>query len=102
MPVKPPRTPDTATTSEWTFLTNHSHVLVFLDRHPEATQREMARAVGITERAVQHILGDLETAGVISRQRIGRRNRYDVHPDRALRHPLESHRTVRDLLSTVR
>lgn len=87
---------------DWTFLTNHAHVVVVLERRPEATQREIARAVGITERAVQHILDDLEAAGVVTRERVGRRNRYEVHPDRALRHPLESHRTVRDLLGVIR
>jgi len=87
---------------EWTFLTNHAHVLVCLDAHPGGTQREMAAAVGITERAVQRILADLEEAGVVTRQREGRRNRYRIHPDHALRHPLEAHRTVRDLLDLIR
>lgn len=97
-----PRPPHAAPQPEWTFLTNHSHVLVYLDAHPEATQREMARAVGITERAVQRILGDLEAAGVVSRVRVGRQNRYRVHPDHALHHPLEAHRSVRDLLGLIR
>lgn len=101
--AEPPHTePEATAQHKWTFLTNHSHVLVFLEQHPEATQREMASAVGITERAVQHILDDLEEAGIVSRERQGRRNRYELHQDRTLRHPLESHRTVRDLLEMVR
>lgn len=87
--------------TEWTFLTNHSHVLIYLHGAPEATQREIASAVGITERAVQRILGELEDAGILQREREGRRNRYRVLPDRPLRHPIESHRTVRDLLDMV-
>ncbi|MGB0739976.1 MAG: helix-turn-helix transcriptional regulator [Planctomycetaceae bacterium] len=63
--------------------------------------REVALQVGITERAVQRIVQDLEEAQVIERERIGRRNRYRVHHDRALRHPIESHRTIGQLLRLV-
>ena len=88
--------------AEWTFLTNHSHVLIFLDSNPEATQREIAAAVGITERAVQRIIGELEAAGVVTREREGRRNHYELDPTHPLRHPLEAHRAVGDLLGMVR
>src|SRR6056297_1512701 len=74
----------------WTFLTNHSHVLISLTRDPDLRLRDLAELVGITERAVQTILRDLEAGGYISRRRVGRRNRYDVHPDRPMRHPVES------------
>jgi predicted transcriptional regulator len=83
----------------WTFLTNHSHVLICLSRDPSARLRDVAVEVGITERAVQRIVTDLETAGVLTRIREGRRNRYEIHPDLPLRHPVEGHRTVRDLLA---
>ena len=82
----------------WTFLTNHSHVLVCLWRDPEARLRDVAAQVGITERAVQGIVADLEDAGVLTRTREGRRNHYQIHPDVPLRHPVESGRTVRALL----
>lgn len=68
----------------------------------DPTIRELADAVGITERAVQHILDDLEQAGVLRRRREGRRNRYDINPDVPLRHPIEAHRTVRDLLEMLK
>ena len=92
---------EATTQQKWTFLTNHAHVIVFLEQRPEATQREIASAVGMTERAVQHILDDLEDVGIVSRERVGRRNRYELHRDQKLRHPLESHRTVRDLLEMI-
>jgi predicted transcriptional regulator len=85
----------------WTFLSNHSHVLICLYREPDLTLRTIAGRVGITERAVQRIVADLEAAGVLTRRRIGRRNAYDVHPHRPLRHPVESHRTVGDLLRAI-
>jgi DNA-binding IclR family transcriptional regulator len=86
---------------QWTFLSNHGHVLVCLARDPRARLRDVAVAVGITERAVQKILADLAAAGVIERHREGRRNRYRLHTDRPLRHPLEAHRSVAALLGMV-
>lgn len=85
--------------SAWTFLTNHSHVLLCLAADPDARLRDVAERVGITERAVQQIVGDLERGGVLTRERVGRRNRYAVHPDTRLRHPVEAAHTVRELLA---
>lgn len=82
----------------WTFLTNHSHVLICLTRDPDLRIRDLAVLVGITERAVQSILRDLEDGGYVSRRKLGRRNRYDVHPDHPMRHPVEANHHVRDLL----
>jgi DNA-binding Lrp family transcriptional regulator len=86
---------------QWTFLSNHAHVLVCLAADPDSRLRDVAASVGITERAVQKIVGDLEQAGVIERVRTGRRNSYRLHPSVPLRHPLEAHRTVGALLSVV-
>ncbi|MEM7681534.1 MAG: winged helix-turn-helix domain-containing protein [Planctomycetota bacterium] len=85
----------------WTFLTNHAHVLICLHRDPEVRLRDVAASVGITERAVQRIVAELEEAGVIHRRRVGRQNAYRVRTRPKLRHPLESHRRVGDLLSMV-
>ena len=82
----------------WTFLTNHAHVLIAIDRKPDLRQRDIAHAVGITVGAVQKIIGELEDAGYVSRQKVGRRNNYRVNADSPLRHPLESHHTVLELL----
>ena len=96
-----PGPPAVAGSRHWTFLSNHGHVLVCLARQPEARLRDVALAVGITERAVQKILADLAAAGVVERRREGRRNRYRLHTDRPLRHPIEAHRTVAALLAMV-
>ncbi|MBL8858394.1 MAG: winged helix-turn-helix transcriptional regulator [Planctomycetes bacterium] len=97
--IKPPsRRTAPAGGHSWTFLSNHAHVLVCLAGNPEQTLREVAARVGITERAVQKILADLEEEGLVTRERHGRRNGYDLHLDKPLRHPLESHRTVRELV----
>lgn len=85
----------------WTFLSNHGHVLLCIAREPDARLRDVADRVGITERAVQRIVSDLEAGGYLSRERQGRRNVYRLHADRPLRHPIESHREIRSLLSLV-
>lgn len=63
--------------------------------------REVAAIVGLTERAVQRIIGDLEEAGVLERERVGRQNHYRIIEDQPLRHPVESHRTIGDLLRLI-
>lgn len=85
----------------WTFLTNHAHVLILLARNPSMVLREVAALVGITERAVQRIIADLEEESIIEREKVGRQNHYRVLGDKPLRHPIESHRTVADLLRAI-
>lgn len=85
----------------WTFLTNHAHVLVLLHLQPGLVLREVAVQVGITERAVQRIIQELEEGGFIRREKIGRQNHYEVLVDRPLRHPIEAHRRIGDLLSLI-
>ena len=88
-------------TEQWTFLTNHAHVLVLLDRDPDMRIRDLAREVGITERATQRIISELVESGYLTRRRQGRRNTYTLHGDQPLRHPLESSHTVDELLRAV-
>lgn len=76
-------------TREWTFLSNHGHVLVCLADEPGIRLRDVAERVGITERSVQHIVRDLEGAGYVVTERVGRRNRYKVVRSGRFRHPLE-------------
>jgi DNA-binding MarR family transcriptional regulator len=70
----------------WTLLTSHGHVLVEIARNPEALVKELSKAAGLTERATQLILADLVDAGYVTRERIGRRNRYVLHVDHGFRH----------------
>lgn len=86
---------------QWTIFSNHAHVLVCIARNPEETVREIARKVGITERAVQRILGDLEEGGVITRERTGRKNSYTLSLNRPLRHPLEANTTIADVIRVI-
>jgi hypothetical protein len=90
-----------ADVSSWTFLSNHAHVLVAIADNPDIRLREVAERVGITERAASGIVLDLEESGYLTRTKVGRTNRYTVHGDLHLRHPLESHRRIGDLLALL-
>jgi predicted ArsR family transcriptional regulator len=85
----------------WTFLTNHAHVLLCVWEDSEARVRDIAMRVGITERAVQRILQELESEQYLVRERVGRRNRYRIRGDRPFRHPVEDHRPVSLLLDLI-
>jgi len=87
--------------SNWTLFSNHGHVLVCLSRDSKARLRDVAADVGITERAVQKIVRDLQDHGMVSITKHGRRNRYQIHNKKTLRHNLESHCTLGDLVDLV-
>lgn len=86
---------------DWTFLTNHSHVMLCVARDPGMRLRDVADVVGITERAAQRIVAELEQGGYLTRRRDGRRNRYQVHPELPLRHPLERDHAIGDVLAVL-
>ena len=84
--------------ADWTFLTNHAHVLLCVSKDPGIRLRDIAGEVGITERAAQRIIAELVADGYLTRQRDGRRNRYQLYPELPLRHPLERHHQIGELL----
>jgi DNA-binding MarR family transcriptional regulator len=84
--------------ADWTFLSNHGHVLIYISRDPEARISEIAKSVGITERRTQGIIADLEVAGYLEVVRIGRRNTYLIKKNLRFRHPAESHRSIGSLI----
>jgi DNA-binding IclR family transcriptional regulator len=82
-------------------VTNHAVALAHLARDPEIRLRELAEALGITERATHRIVCDLEEHGYITRHREGRSNTYDVHLDRPLEAALAEGRTVGELVELL-
>ena len=83
---------------EWTFLTNHAHVLLVVAADPQARLRDIAERVGITERATQLIVSDLAHEGYLVKERVGRRNRYTLAAGLPLRHAAESGHSVDELV----
>jgi hypothetical protein len=93
--------PSSPGSGRWDFLTNHAHVLLTIAHDPGIRLREIAAAVGITERGAHKILTELVAEGYVLRERHGRRNRYKVKPELPLRHPLVQDREVGDLLNVL-
>lgn len=85
----------------WTFLSNHAHVLICLAQDPHMRMRDVSERIGITERAVMKIVADLEEEGLLKRHREGRRNAYELHLNQPLRHPVEAHRSVGELVQLI-
>jgi DNA-binding IclR family transcriptional regulator len=94
----PEKSDSESTAAAWTFLTNHAHVLICIAGEPEIRMRDVAARVGVTERAVQRIVAELEAGGYLTVTREGRRNKYVVNPHLPLRHPIEAHRDVGSLI----
>jgi DNA-binding Lrp family transcriptional regulator len=86
----------------WRFLSNHTQVLLCIQRDPDVRFRDIAAMVGITERAAQRIVADLIESGYIESERIGRRNHYRVNADIAMRHPAQEGHDVGELLRLLR
>jgi DNA-binding MarR family transcriptional regulator len=85
----------------WTFLTNHTQVLLCLARDPDMRLRDVAETVGVTERAAQRILAELVGSGYVERVRVGRRNHYTVNREQAMRHAAQLGQEVGGLLDLL-
>jgi len=91
----------TAAVEGWMFLSNYAHVLICLADNPHARLRDVAARVGITERSALRLVTELEAAGILERIKEGRCNHYIINKNAHLRHPIESHCTVGELLAIV-
>jgi predicted ArsR family transcriptional regulator len=85
-------------TRTWTFLTNHARILILIAETPGIRLRDVAGQVGITERAAQRIVAELEASNYLTHETVGRRNQYELRPHAHLRHPLEDDVEVGKLL----
>ena len=97
-----PKKPVTAETSQnWTFLSNHAHVLVCVAKNPDVRLSEVAELVGVRERTVHRIVHELIDAGYISVTKVGRNNVYSVDLDKPLRHPLEADHNIQAIIAPL-
>ncbi|QKJ25873.1 MarR family transcriptional regulator [Aquiluna borgnonia] len=86
---------------KWTFLSHHAHVLIALSDDPELTMDELARISGITTRSVVNVLNDLVDAGYLTKERLGRKNHYNINLEAPLRHQTSANRKVGDLIRAL-
>jgi predicted ArsR family transcriptional regulator len=97
-PQTAPQASPEAPAQSWTFLSIHAHTLLLIERDPTMRMKDMAAAIGITERAVQRIIDDLTHEGYVAVERDGRRNHYSIDRTKRLRHPIEAHNAIAELL----
>ncbi len=88
-------------TKKWTFLSNHGHVFAYIAEHPQSTTQYIAQKAGLSIRAVQIIIDDLEEEGYISKKKNGRSNHYEINSDKPLRHRLEKKHNVGNILHAL-
>jgi len=87
--------------SEWSFLTNHARVLLCIARDPGVRLRDIASTLGITERTAFGVVADLTEAGYVTKERDGRRNRYEVQHHLPLAEPTSEERTIGEVLELL-
>lgn len=97
----PPKREYTHPVTTWTFLTNHAHVLLCVAENKDVRLRDVAETVGITERAAQRIVAELEEAGYLARVRDGRRNRYSLNSETPMRHPMDREHHIGELVALL-
>ena len=87
--------------ARWTFFTNYGHVIFLISKNPNITSKEMAQEIGITERAVQKIIHDLDEDGFINIKKVGRNNQYKIVGRKKLRHSIEKNCRIDELITTI-
>jgi DNA-binding transcriptional ArsR family regulator len=88
--------------SQFPFVTTHGRVLAFLAKHPRGTTRQIAEAVGITDRTAYAVIRDLAKEGYITRKRVGRQNLYKLKTRAFIAEDPERDTTVNDLARVLR
>ena len=86
---------------DWSFLTNHARALLHIAEVPDARLRDVAAALGVTERTAYGIVADLAEAGYVVKVKDGRRNRYHVQAHLPLRDSVSRARTIGDVLEVL-
>ena len=87
---------------KWNFITNHGLVLLYISHNPQCTMREMAAALGVTEKSIQRALEDLSSEGYVTWQRAGKGNIYEINHTQGLKHELTRDLVVGDLLNLLK
>jgi DNA-binding MarR family transcriptional regulator len=87
--------------AKWTFLSHHAHVLIAIDRNPDARIDELAVILNLTSRSVVNVLSDLVEGQYLTKTKIGRRNNYQINREAALRHATSAEKSVGDLIDSL-
>lgn len=92
----------TETETVRSFFGNEAFVLITIAAEPQTTMRAVAEKTGMTERNVQRIVALLVREDYLTVTRVGRQNEYVLNLDRDLPHPMETGKTVGDVIRFFR
>jgi DNA-binding IclR family transcriptional regulator len=87
--------------ADWSLFSNHGLALICIARTPGMRLRDIADCVGVTERAAARIVSELCEEGYVRKQRLGRRNFYEVDASRPLGHGLTDGHAVGEVLKPL-
>ena len=87
--------------AKWSFLTNHARALVCIARDPGVRLRDIADALGVTERRAFGIVNDLAEGGYVVKEKDGRRNRYRIQHHLPLRAVVDREATIGEVLGVL-
>lgn len=87
--------------ADWSFLTNHARALLSIAADPGTRLRDLAAALGVTERTAYGIVADLAEAGYVVKEKDGRRNRYRIQTHLPLPDALSGGRTIGEVLDLL-
>ena len=86
---------------DWSFLTPHARAMLLIAHQPDARLRDIAAALGVTERTAYGLVADLTQAGYVVKERDGRRNRYQIQHHLPLRDDVGRERSIGELLDLL-
>ena len=87
--------------ADWSFLTNHARVLLYIAHDPGVRLRDIAARTGVTERTAYGIVTDLTEAGYVVKHKDGRRNRYQIQAHLPLPETDSRESTIGEILALL-
>lgn len=85
----------------WSLLSSQGRVLFYIAACPDSPVQDIARNLGLTERAIWGVVRDLRSRGMIHLRKRGRRHFYVINLDAPLLHPTIRGLTLRPILGLL-
>lgn len=87
--------------TRWNFLSAHGQALLCIAHDPHMRLRDIADRLGITERRAYDIVNDLAEGGYVTKEKEGRRNRYEIQGHLPLPDDLVEEQAIGEVLSLL-
>ena len=83
---------------DWSLLSPQGHVLFYVALCPNSTTKDIAQAIGHTERQIWSIIQNLKEGGMLHLRKNGRRHHFRINFDAPLLHPTIEGLSLRSLM----